>query len=179
MKKILITLTVSLISISIFSQSYVKKQSYVRKHFNEIENNLNTYSEKSYTYQPDEESPSQEFYYFWFDKAGHLVKAQKKMDVHGYYDEENFYFFDGKLIFYFWNSIGLTSSDGLMIQYEIEERVYFYNQEIFEYFTKNSNAGDDKDISEIKNTRVEWTVEMQEDIIKRAVDITDLSTKSK
>lgn len=168
-----------IVVLSINAQTYDEKISSVRKNYYQIENNISDYTLKDYVYSPDTNYPPAAYYKFWYDEDGHLVKAQKAMGEEGYYDEENFYYHNGELIFYFFHSEEpVWTDEGVLLQDVFESRVYFYKEEIFEYFTKFADSKEGKDISEMKNEKFEWEEGAEETILESSADAIDFSTKS-
>lgn len=161
------------------AQTYDEKISSVRKQYYEIENNISDYILKDYVYSPDTNYPPAAYYKFWYTADGHLAKAQKAMGEEGYYDEENYYFNSGELIFAFFHfEEPVWTDDGKMNQDVMESRIYFYKEEIFEYLTKFADSEEGKDISEIQNKKYVWDEEDTNSFLESAAEIIDFSVKS-
>ncbi|MBN2681518.1 MAG: hypothetical protein JXR58_03355 [Bacteroidales bacterium] len=177
--KIISILALVLAVFSAFSQTYDEKLAYVRKHYALIEKNLENYSEREYIYQPDSNYAPYAYYKFWYYEDGHLAKAERTMGEEGYYTEESFYYADGKFIFYFEHSEEpVWTEEGEMNHDIYESRAYFYDEIMFEYFTKELKSTENKDISEIANQKYKWTETDQSNLIESAADAVDFSSKA-
>lgn len=174
MKKTILLLVFITLTGYVFGQTYDEKLSFVRKHFYTVENNLDNYNQKSYIYQPDENYPPYSYHDFWYD-GNKLVKAKSYMGEEGYYYEQNFYFNGGKLIFYFSKDDEPDWVGNEMAYHESEIRVYFYDEDVFEYLSKYKAPDDERDISEIKNEKVEWAPEQVENILDAFKEVIEFS----
>ena len=171
MKIKLITIILLFNISAIYAQTYDEKIEYVRKHFFKIESAPDDYLVLFYSYDPYGGDTPYAFYDFVYNEKNELKNIHYHYGEEGYYSEENYYFADGKLIFVYTVDEEPDWVEGEYVTYVSEQRIYLYDNEIFEYFIKSNSENLDKDISEIKNEKAVWNKEDEYYVLTKSLEI--------
>ena len=177
MKNLTVLFFILIFALTVCSQTFEEKKSYVREKYSEIENNLVNYTEKTYLEQPDENYPPSAYYDFWFNSENKVVKARLTMGEEGYSDEENYYFDNGKLFFVFTESCEPNWDLEVFAQDCVQIRTYLYNEEVFDCLIKDIKADDERDYIPNKQSTGDYK-EIAEIDLKNAKEILEISLQA-
>lgn len=154
---------------AVYAQSYDQKIADIKKHFYEIENQIESLEKKEYVNKPNDEPPWS-YYKFWYNEQGDLLKAEYSFEEEGFGSRESCYFDEeGEMVFIVikeyephWDEVGSAS------QVISEERIYLSDGEIFEYLVREQLEDNLPDIDDIPQKKKDWTAVKQDKILRCA-----------
>ncbi len=176
MKRTLLLLPLIVFQFQVLAQTYDEKIQWVRVHYNEIESKPEKLTEGNWIDKPYDDLAPVAWYKYWEDSAGQIVKVQKSTGEEGYSSIERYYYHHGQLFFYYSENAEPEYSDGATFYNMDEARVYFFDNQIFEYLYKTKDAFDLRDMSQIPNKKAQWDTKIQVEILKASNDIIEVIT---